>query len=296
MKREIKPPKFAPTVLLALLSLAIGCDFPLFRRANQTTQATLAVPHQEGAALEVVTENGSIVVASDERDDVQVIASLRSHSLERLEAVQINVERDSDGKLLVAADWPDGRQSHEQFHVRVLVPDADGVALSSRNGSLNLTGLAGRATLVTMNGAIRVVSHDGPIEAKTNNGRVKIAGVGSHALDVETHNGAVQIDGAGGELSAESSNGSIQIGLPPGATGPMTARTSNGSVSLTLSPEFAGSLSLANTVGELVIDERLKDRIKSRTKHTAELVWDIEGPESFASTKNGALSVRLTEE
>lgn len=282
---------------LLLLAVACGCNFPLFPKANLSRQAMVSVPHEEGAALEAATDNGAIVVATEPREDVQIIASLRSHSQERLDAVVIHAERDTDGRLSVVAEWPDGgRQSHEQCHLRIALPSVEGVSLASRNGSLNLLATAGVAKLQTHNGGVRVVNHEGRIEAHTHNGRIQIAAVGGHPIEAETRNGGVEIEQAGGPVKVITNNGGIDLKLADQAAEPVTAKTSNGWVKLTVGAGFGGTLSVSNTNGELTIDERLDERVVSQTKHDAQLAWDEGDSKSFASATNGAIRIRLASE
>ncbi|MEO1497786.1 MAG: DUF4097 family beta strand repeat-containing protein [Planctomycetota bacterium] len=281
-----------PGILAVVLALAGGCSFPLFDRASERLGRTRAVEHVPGAGVRVELENGSILVEAEDREDVEIVASLQSHSIERLRATAVTSERDEAGTLLVEVRWPgQGRQSHERCHVRIALPDADGVKLTTRNGSVNVSGLSGEADLRTHNGGVRLVRHDGPIDAHTNNGRIQIAATGAHPIEAKTHNGSIEVENAAAEVEATTSNGAVTLTLADSATGPVEAKTHNGAVTLRLGATLAGSLSMSNNLGDLVIDDRLGRFVKSRTKHEALLVWDEEGPESSLSTNNGSVRV-----
>ena len=95
---------------------------------------------------------------------------------ERLAAAIILAERTEDGTLSIEVQWPDDRRKgREGCSFEVLIPSATGLDLQTSNGKLTAVGLSGRAELYTSNGTIEVSRHEGPVLAKTKNGRVTLS-------------------------------------------------------------------------------------------------------------------------
>jgi DUF4097 and DUF4098 domain-containing protein YvlB len=284
--------RVATTVLS--IGLLPGCWFPsVLGPLHEQTRVTTAA-HAAQSAIRVETANGAVTVAQANRDDVEVVASLRAASEERLAATEVVAERLADGTLSVYVRWPGGhRKSRESCSLEIAVPEAVGVALHSANGSLTIEGLGGKAELTTSNGPIEVRRHGGSVTATTSNGSICAADVAG-TLEVESSNGNITISGAADRVSARTSNGRMDLALTDEGVGPIHARTSNGEVVLHLGSAFAGELVAETTNGAIRIDDLPGVQVTKHDKSSAVLLFGSAVPQSTIRTSNGSVSIHGT--
>ncbi len=199
-------------------------------------QRAVSIPHIAGSALHVTGRNGSIHASVGVVDEVTVTTTLFSESKERLTAAVVRTERQADGTLKVWAEWPEPRRnSNEGASFQIVLPSANGVTLTTSNGSVRSDGLGGPATLESSNGSIVITEHRGPVEASTSNGSVRAESVHG-PVSVSTSNGNVTVRTVGGEpgpLKIRTSNGSVTLDLPVAHDGVLRVSTSNGRVHYT---------------------------------------------------------------
>jgi hypothetical protein len=91
---------------------------------------------------------------------------------------------------------------------------------------------SGGRTVVEGDGAaLRVqVPRRSSLDVSTANGAIHVSGVAG-TMRLTTSNGAITVQNAGGaEIHAHTSNGSIEIGVPAGLNANLSARTSNGQI------------------------------------------------------------------
>lgn len=273
--------------LFPIIIAACGVVGPL-----QEKTVVLTVDHLPDKALAVTASNGKVEARRELLAAVEVTAEVRALTEERLAQVEVRVERNADGALVVRALWPDNKlKSREGCDFRIATPGAHGVELRSSNGSLKAIGLSGVARLDTSNGSVTVEEHAGSLEADTSNGSIKVRELAGD-LRAQTSNGRIEASGVAGAIWAKASNGSVDIALASSSAGPVDAESSNGSITLALSEGFAGTLDLITSNGSVKIDNGLESRVVSRQAEKARLQFDHTGPASRASTSNGSIHVR----
>jgi len=265
----------AYVAIVAGLSLS-GCT-NLIPVKEQVT--TITVPHSAGGGLDVAARNGFIVIKSSPRADIQIIATLRMTTDDRLAGTTISANRDAAGTLIVAATPPGGNWlGSEGCSFDITMPDVNGVSARSGNGRIEITGTAGPATLQTSNGAIFVNQHAGSLNAKTSNGRIEVAGVT-------------------GAVKADTSNGAVRVALSPQNAGPVDIDTSNGAVTLEIGPSFAGTVSASTSNGSVTGPKHGPTSFAfektGRTK--AKLRVGSGGESSTIRSSNGSISIRFAE-
>ena len=199
-----------------------------------TETRDLNVPHVENSALQVVTKNGSISMRESNVDQVEIKATIKAKSEERLAACEIFAERGGAGTLEVGVRWPGGKKHmREGCAFEFKVPSGiAGVTLNSSNGRVTSDGLAGDAVIRTSNGSIDIANHDGSVSLRTSNGKIGATGIT-------------------GSVVAKSSNGSIEVTLADSSPGPVNLETSNGSVKLKLGTGFTGTLKMDTSNGSI---------------------------------------------
>jgi DUF4097 and DUF4098 domain-containing protein YvlB len=80
-------------------------------------------------------------------------------------------------------------------------------------------------------GPLRVqVPRSSPLDIRTSNGGIRVSGVAGD-LRLVTSNGSITVrNSSGAAVHAFTSNGPIEIGVPPGLNANLSARTSNGRI------------------------------------------------------------------
>lgn len=255
---------------LAALSGCVILDEAKFKRTID-----LAVPHVADAAIDVDTANGNITVLAGKASDVVITANLRATMQERADAVTVTADRDSSGKLIVRANWPEKRRNNEACSFEITLPQALGARLATSNGNIEIGGLSGQATLETSNGNVLATGHAGAITADTSNGNIILKNVGA-------------------PVKADTSNGKITVELASDATGPLELDSSNGSIDVLLSPVFVGEIHADTSNGKVLLQD-LKSATVHRSEKTSASVsigQPAGGKKSTLETSNGSITVR----
>lgn len=275
--------------VLATLTSIAGCSTwsPLVKETR-----VLRAEHFDVMAIDVKTRNGKITVERADVPDVQITATLKALSEQRLQGARIVADHDDRGVLMVRVEWPDGKRlSREGCSFEILTPGAYGVSLDSSNGALTIRGLEGEAVLDTSNGAVRVADHVGDVRADSSNGAITLERIDG-AVYADTSNGRIRVIGVTGPVEVDTSNGAVTIELAEHSRGPIFADTSNGAVSLVVHETFEGELVLDTNNGRISIDApSTVKHISSRRNH-AVLRFSETGPKSVVSTSNGSITVR----
>ena len=257
------------TILISacLLTLFAGCFGIMDPLVKETL--TLTLPHVDQKPLKVESSNGSIHVVQTQRSDIEVLATIRATSIERLQQVEIIHERSANGELTIKALWPDKRHSREGCRFEIAIPNVRDLNLRSSNGRLRVSGSDGMAKLKTSNGKITVEDHRGDLDAETSNGTISARGVIGN-LKLKCSNGRIEAQDVQGQVDGQTSNGSITLGLAAPFRGTLDLKTSNGSIK---------------------IADDLEDRVVSRDKKKRATLQFGNGPSSRARTSNGSITI-----
>lgn len=221
-------PRALCLVVAALTAAAAGAA-----TARETIEETFAF--EPGARLDLENVNGSVRLETWDRDEIRVVAEKKaragtsSHAEELLRALDVRMEptagglrietrhpRSSDGIL----SWIFGGGSSGEVEYRIRLPrDAD-LDIRTVNGGVEVRGVSGRLRLRTTNGRIDVEEGGGSIDAGTTNGGISAELTELDGLDdlrLHTTNGGIRLAlpaDAGAELTASTTNGSIESDLP----------------------------------------------------------------------------------
>ena len=140
----------------------------------------------------------------------------------------------------------------------VMLPAGVGVSGSTSNGFITAESLDEPISLTTSNGAINVVELAGSAVFMTSNGDVLASGLTSQEVEASTSNGRVQLEfaAAPGSVEATSSNGAIEVILPPDAPAyAVETSTSNGRVETDIrtDPSSSDSIVAETSNGSITI-------------------------------------------
>jgi DUF4097 and DUF4098 domain-containing protein YvlB len=123
------------------------------------------------------------------------------------------------------------------------VPAGIPVSGTTSNGSIDLEDL-GDIDVSSSNGAIELSDIAGEIRARTSNGRIDGDGIGAGPIDVESSNGAIELElDRPQNVKANTSNGRIELTVPEGSYA-VTAETSLGGTDVQIPDDPDGEFTL----------------------------------------------------
>ncbi|MBX3357384.1 MAG: DUF4097 family beta strand repeat protein [Phycisphaeraceae bacterium] len=292
LARSARPAVPIAAATLTIWSLLSGCV--IAQPALKEETRTVTADHVPQSPLAVTTQNGGISVTAVPNGPVSITAVIRAEDDDRLKATDIVAERKSDGALEIYAKWPDGkRRNRESCSFEIQLPDAGGVTLTTSNGAVSLTGLAGDASITTSNGRITCTDHDGNVTARTTNGAVEVSR-SRGKIDATTSNGSIKVDQAPSSVQCTSSNGAITVAMTDSAEGPVRIKTSNGAVRLSVGQAFAGFLDLSTSQGGINLANAPAAKVVSKTKNAARLQFGDAIAPSTIQTSNGSIEITTT--
>jgi DUF4097 and DUF4098 domain-containing protein YvlB len=132
---------------------------------------------------------------------------------------------------------------------------------------------------------------DGDVDIHTSNGHVRALGIRG-AFDATTSNSSIRasLDRVDGSVRLQSSNGSLDLAMPPGAQTAVRAHTSNSSITLRLPGEVNARLSAHTSNSNITTDFEMRLRGEI-SKHNIEGSIGSGGPLIDLSTSNGSIRI-----
>lgn len=258
-------------ILPATLGLA-GChidldDVSLGGREEETFH--YSYDFKPGGRLLLETFNGAVEISVWDQPKIEIDGARFASSKERLQEVKIDVSRGADS-VSIRTVRPLDPMGNAGARYQLRVPKQAILELvKSTNGSLRVTGVQGAANLRTTNGSVRVAGVTGPVSATSSNGAIEFVDL-TGAATARTTNGRIKMSAIEGPMEASTTNGSIvaamtrstddrkmrfsttngtiELRLPPGWKNDVRASTSNGSIEVKL-PSAANFQVSARTSG-----------------------------------------------
>jgi hypothetical protein len=173
---------------------------------------------EPGGSFELQNVNGTVEVDGWDRNSVEVHAVKTAKNDERdLERVAIEVDAKPNA-VSVATRYPQNEGVEVAVEYVIHVPHGAHVEhVGTVNGTLRVAGVQSIDDLRTVNGNIEVYEGGGAIHAHTTNGSVHVE---------LAHVGGAQDER--GEVTAETTNGSLLLAVPADAQANLEARCLNG--------------------------------------------------------------------
>lgn len=215
-----------PSIRPLAAMLLLACCLPQCSMATHEAKRTdnLDLPLAGLSGLTCTSHNGSIVlVGAANQTSIRIRAdlSVRGHSQQEADNNLLLMEvghEVKDGVLHLAGKFPKGSLDNvsPSFAFHVEVPAEFTAALTTHNGSIRVSGLDGKQTLLTYNGSITTRTTASEINCKTHNGRIEIGFDGQGSLNgrLESHNGGIEASMGNAvhtTIAAETHNGSISV-------------------------------------------------------------------------------------
>lgn len=215
--------KLTFAALMLLLSTTAGAA-----ELTETIDRTFDV--RPGATVTLSNVNGSVTVASWDQPRVRVVATKtveadRDDVKEALKELRVELQP-RNGGLDINTHYPKrnegsifqwllGSNVEAQVRYELTVPRTMSLDLDNVNGAIRVNGVSGTHEVETTNGKIELTRCAGSVEASTTNG-----GISAELTTVAK----------GQPLRFSTTNGRIEVTLPPTLAVDVDAGTTNGSI------------------------------------------------------------------
>ena len=174
-----------------------------------------------GHHLNVNSQNGSIEVIGEDRQDVALEARVSARAGSQSEAESMLKEITIETGATVEAHGPHTFGNHNwSVGYKLLVPRQLAGKFHTMNGGLELSGIHGDIQGETTNGGLHIENLGGNVNVSTTNGGIKAN------LDGPTWQGS--------GLTASTTNGGVSVKLPSNYSAHLVASTTNGGTALNL--------------------------------------------------------------
>lgn len=221
-------------VLAGFATTALAANFTASEKFSQT------YPLAADGALRLANVNGSVDIATWDRNEVLVEAEKRAESAADLARIHIVVDP-QPGRLAIKSEHEKtgffGREVHGEVIYHLKVPA--GIALEK---------------IGVVNSSVTVRDVRGPVTLETVNGSIHASGLGADAR-LETVNGSIHAAfatvSASQRITAESVNGACELTLPSGTGAHLDLSSVNGSTrcDFPVTIEKTGRTTLRGTIG-----------------------------------------------
>jgi DUF4097 and DUF4098 domain-containing protein YvlB len=251
--------------LLSLTSCIVGVgDWERFSKDFHSNY-----PLKPGGRLTVETFNGSVDISGWDQDTVDISGTQYGPSQEEADNLKVNIDTSPDS-VSVRVPRPSIRRNNQGARLVIKIPRNTRLdRITTSNSSLRTQDGSGPALLRTSNGSIRVADLHGDLDAETSNSSIELQGVSGDS-SAHTSNGHIQAERLGGSLDAHTSNSSVHADI---TRTDRTVRigTSNGGVELTLPPDFSSGVHVDTTNGPVTLRlaEGTNARISARTSNAS---------------------------
>src|ERR1017187_3956763 len=234
--------KFVLPAIAAGLIVLAGCDIEDmggFERYHEDFH--FSYPLKPGGRLNVDSFNGSVEVSVWDQETVDISGTKYARSQEDAHDLKIEVDHSADS-VSIRAIRPSMRRGNYGAKFAIKVPR--GVVMDHLATSNEVSRLKGALNAETSNGAVELQDIDGAVEVHTSNGHIRAEGIRG-ALEATTSNNSIHavLEKVDGGVRLQSSNGGIDLSLPPNAQSAVRAHTSNSGITLHLPGEVNARLS-----------------------------------------------------
>ncbi len=256
--------KISLSFLLCLSVAIMGCFCAEGCIPTEKYERTvrLSAPLSPGSTFAAQTHNGSITVTGADVTDCNLTATIiawagsEEDAKKLAEQVQVKLEPSGD-KLTVKIEKPSPLvNKYVSVSLDTTVPNHTDTELTTHNGALRITNLAGRLNGTTHNGGVTAEAITGTTKLQTHNGGITCKEI-SGDMELQTHNGGVKAAcsksaSAVCDVSIVTHNGSINFTAPPDLSAEVQVATHNGSINTDLPITVIGKVTkrrLTGTIG-----------------------------------------------
>jgi len=174
---------------------------------------SLPLPEHD-PALEISLRNTSLEVepSADGGATARFIAAGEETPRDTGERFAVRTRESDDGGSPIVSVEEQQLDDAAKGRLLVQVPAATRLRLRSRNGGIEVRGLAGELHVRTRNGSISARDSRGPLSASAANGAVRLAAITGPNVEVSAANGSVNLeDVETPRLRVSTSNGRVRV-------------------------------------------------------------------------------------
>ena len=218
--------------IAAAVATVISLTAPGVRAADVTKSSTL----NARASPRVETWLTSVRVTSGDNKEVQFHVEYQGYELNR--NLRVDTRQDGDKVELMARvsghfgfSWG----GHDRnLHIEVRMPKSGDLQVSTGDGAVEASGVAGNVTISTGDGSVKANELTGTIDLRTGDGSINVNQLKGE-IKMRTGDGSIEARGLDGKVTADSGDGHIKLeGRFDGLNiktgdGSVEARVSNGS-------------------------------------------------------------------
>lgn len=216
----------AKALLLAMLTLTLFCctscicanGYDGNARAKYEKVIPLSTALEPGSSFAAATDDGAITLEGTQTNECRLDASIVVHARTEEKAQelgeQIDVRLEPDGKgLRVKIERPPVVvNAWFSVSLRGSLPAQTNLRLSTSDGAIDVSKIAGTVEATTSDGGIEVRDIDGDTRLRTSDGKIRCDRLKAGTLDCRTSDGPIEIsDATTGSLTADASDGSITM-------------------------------------------------------------------------------------
>ncbi len=265
---------FAKSIVLflsiAVFASLVSCNTPQSGLREEVEEFHKSLPVRPNMVLSVEGRNGDITIRTWEKDSLD-ISAVKKTRLNKRELKKVKIEVEAGEIISVKSKYTDkNAKVSVHYHFRVpkyLIVDE----VKTTNGSVELKGAAGDASIATQNGKIIVADMNGYVNARTQNGSIEIANTT-------------------GITEAETSNGSIKAEILHLREGGAEFAVSNGSIKLYVFPRLDADIEMKVSNGTIAVHGLDAARLRSTPNRVTGTLGNG-GPRIYASTSNGNIDL-----
>jgi DUF4097 and DUF4098 domain-containing protein YvlB len=244
-----------------------GCgDLGQFDRYREDFHFSQAF--QPNGRLEVENFNGSVDVASWDRNTIDVSGTKYAPSKEQMARIKVDFHVDG-GVAYVKVQRADSISWGGGYGAKFLIRVPKATAMSrvkTTNGGISVEDVEGGGNVLSTNGRILLARASGAYDLETTNGGIELDQC-QGAIRAHTTNGSVRGQLASGAINAGTTNGAIDVTLRKSNPGDsQRVETTNGSVTLALGELKDNEVSVSSTNGSVTL--RLPDSVNARLEAT----------------------------
>ncbi|MBN1969054.1 MAG: hypothetical protein JXR48_02465 [Candidatus Delongbacteria bacterium] len=190
------------------------------------------IPVENGMSLIVDNFNGSIKIDTWQEDSVYVHVMIRATDEEEFEKVKIEADVDDNSVFVKSKRLKKNVRASISYELKV-PPYIRIDKLSTNNGAIDVSKINNDVKAETSNGAISLTEIDGVVSASTSNGTITVRKCRS-VKELDTSNGKIvcEVYEIERDITLDTSNGSISLGLAQNVDVDLDLDTSNGSISI----------------------------------------------------------------
>lgn len=201
-------------------------------------------PLKAGGRLSLESFNGAVEISTWDQNTIDISGTKRGPTEAAADMLNVSIDHTADS-VAIRVVRPSERRNNLGARFAIKLPRNVLIdRITTSNGSIRIEDGVGPTRLHTSNGSIRLQSFRGTLDAQTSNGPIDLVECDG---DVTAHssNGHIHAEHLAGALDASTSNNSVTAVLerPDSA---VRISTSNGGVELTLPPNYSAAIR-ANT-------------------------------------------------